>query len=122
MDYMQEVKWLWKRFREVPSGSTAEKRVKFQTIHQSLATQFPSSKFNFRVVSEIVNSAFPDSSRVSVGKSKAVHVVGIEEVMSEEPRPDDLDDLQREKALNAKLVQRIEQLEARVHHLEAHIS
>ena len=94
MDYKQEVTWLRKRFQEVPSGSPAEKRVKFQTIHQSLATQFPS---NSRAVSEIVNSAFPGSTRISVGRSKAVHVVGIEEVMSEEP--DDLDDLQREKAL-----------------------
>ena len=37
IDYMQ-VTWLRKRFREVPSGSPAEKRVKFQTIHQSLAS------------------------------------------------------------------------------------
>lgn len=102
----------------MPSGSPAEKRVKFQTIHQSLATQFPSTKFNSRVVSEIVNSAFPESTRVSVGKSKAVHVVGIEEVMSEEQQPDDL---QREKALNAKLVVRIQELEVCVQHLEARI-
>ena len=73
----------------MPSDSPAEKRVKFQTIHQSLATQFPSIKLNSRVVSEIVNSAFPESTRVSVGKSKTVHVVGIEEVMSEEQQPDE---------------------------------
>ena len=119
MDYKQEVTWLRKRFQEVPSGSPAEKRVKFQTIHQSLATQFPSTKFNSRAVSEIVNSAFPGSTRISVGRSKAVHVVGIEEVMSEEP--DDLDDLQREKALNAKLVERIQELEVCVQHLEERI-
>ena len=122
MDYTREVTWLRKRFREVPLGSPAEKRVKFQTIHQSLATQFPSTKFNSRVVLEIVNSVFPESTRVSVGKSKAVHVVGIEEVieevMSEEQQPDDL---QQEKALNAKLVVRIQELEARVQHLEARI-
>ena len=65
-----------------------------------------------------MNSAFPVSTRVSVGKSKAVHVVGIEEVMSEEQQPDDL---ARQKALNAKLVERIQELEARVQHLEARI-
>ena len=77
MDYMH-VTWIQKRFREVPSDNPAEKHVKFQTIHQSLATQFPSTKFNSKVVSDIVNSAFPKSTRVSVGKSKTVHVVGIE--------------------------------------------
>ena len=118
MDYTQEVTWLRKRFREVSSGSPAEKRIKFQTIHQSLATQFPSTKFNSRIVSEIVNSAFPVSTRVSVGKSKAVHVVGIEEVMSEEQQPNDL---ARQKALNAKLIERIQELEARVQYLEARI-
>lgn len=53
-----------------------------------------------------------------MGKSKAVHVVGIEEVMSEEQQPDDF---QRQKALNAKLVERIQELEAHVQHLEARI-
>ena len=45
-------------------------------------------------------------------------MIGIEEVMSEEQQPDDL---ARQKALNAKLVERIQELEARVQHLEAHI-
>ena len=97
MDYMQEVTWLQKRFREVPSEGPAEKHVKFQTIHQSLATRFPSTKLNSRVVSETVNSTFHESTRVSVGKSKTVYVVGTEEVMSEEQQPHDLE---REKALN----------------------
>lgn len=68
-----------------------------------------------------MNSAFPESTRVSVGKSKAVHVVGIEEAMDEEQQPDELDDLQREKAINAKLVERIQELEAHIQHLEARI-
>ena len=53
-----------------------------------------------------------------MGKSKVVHVVGIEEVMSEEQQPDDL---QRQKALNAKLVDWIQELEAHEQHLEARI-
>lgn len=94
MDYMQEVTWLQKRFQEVPSDNPAEKRVKFQIIHQSLATQFPSTKFNSKVISDTVTSAFPESSRVSVGKSKTVHVVDIEVMMSEEQQPDDLEQCQ----------------------------
>ena len=119
--HTQEVTWLRKRFRQVSSGSPSEKRVKFQTIHQSLVTQFPSSKFSSKVISDIVNSAFPESTRVSVGKSKVVHVVGIEEVMDEEQQPDEIDDLQRQKAINAQLVERIQQLEEHVQHLEARI-
>ena len=78
------------------------------TIHQSLATQLPSTKFNSRAVSEIVNSAFPGSTRISVGRIKAVHVVGIEEVISEEPSTGEL---------KAKLVE----LEVCVQHLEERI-
>ena len=121
MDYTQEVTWLRKRFQEVPPGSPPQKRVKFQTIHQSLATHFPSTKFNSRVVSEIVNTAFPESTRVSVGKSKAVHVVGIEDSVVSDHEEQQPDELQRQRALNAKLAERIQELEARVQCLEARI-
>ena len=42
MDYPQEVFWLRKRFQEVPSDSPAPKRVRFKSIHELLAVQFPS--------------------------------------------------------------------------------
>ena len=50
-----------------------------------------------------------------------MHVVGIEEVMDEEQQPDEQDDLQRQKAISAKLVERIQELEEDVQHLEARI-
>lgn len=48
MHYMQEVTWLRKQFREVPSGSPAEKRVKFQTIHQSLDNSISINEVQFK--------------------------------------------------------------------------
>ena len=73
MDYMhtQEVTWLQKRFRQVSSGSPSEKRVKFQTIHESLVTQFPSSKLGSRVISVIMNCVFPESRVIQGGKEQS---------------------------------------------------
>ena len=111
MDYPQEVSWLGKRFREVPSDSPVPMRVRFKSIHELLAAQFPTTKFSPKVVSDIVNSAFPNSTRVTVGKGIASHVVGIEEVGEEEQQCDDLD---HQKALNAKLIERTQQLEVHI--------
>ena len=69
MDQTQGVTWLKKRFREAPADGPEAKRIKFQTIHQSLATGFPSVDFNSKMVSDILNAAFPSTKRKPVGKA-----------------------------------------------------
>ena len=88
MDHPQEVSWLRKRFQEVSSDSPALKRVKFSSIHELLAAEFPSTRFSPKVVSDIVH---------------------------EEQQ---CDDLECEKPLNAKLIERIRVLEAHTQELE----
>ena len=80
MDQTQGVTWLKKRFREAPADGPEAKRIKFQAIHQSLATGFPSVDFNSKMVSDILNAAFPNTKRKPVGKAQLMHVFEIEEV------------------------------------------
>ena len=50
------------------------KRVKFQTVYQSLVQGFPSVYFNLKTVSDILNATFPHTRRKQVGKSHLMHV------------------------------------------------
>ena len=59
MDQTQGIAWLKKCFREASADGPEAKRVKFQTIHQSLAQGFPSVDFNSKTVSDTLNAAFP---------------------------------------------------------------
>ena len=93
--------------------------MKFWSIHESLAAQFPATKFSTKVVSDIVNSAFPSSTRTLVGKAKASHVVGIEEVVMNEEQQ--CNELERQKAVNAKLIEHTRVLEANIHELEKRV-
>ena len=62
----EEVKYLKKRYRESPS---AEKKVKFSDIHNELQSQFPTVSWNYRTVSETIQTAFPHSQSKAHGKA-----------------------------------------------------
>ena len=114
MDQTQGVMWLKKRFREAPADGPEAKRIKFQAIHQSLATGFPSVDFNSKMVSDILNAAFPNTKRQPVGKAQLMHVFGIEEVQGGDQGSSALqqvleleNDLRREREKNAKLLKHV---------------
>lgn len=109
--------WLRKHFQETPTDGPAANRVKFQSIHQSLAVQFPSTKFSSKVVSDIEYSAFPHITK-EIGKAHTTHVYGIEVVRAESEETQPENDLAVERALNAKLTERVQQLETRAKQLE----
>ena len=112
--------WLRKRFQETPAEGPEAKRVKFQTVHQSLATGFPTVDFNSKMVSDVLKAAFPHTTRKPVGKAQLLHVYGIEETQDEVAReiPQQLPslqaDLMKERGTNTKLLERVQQLESQL--------
>ena len=106
-----------RRYRESPS---AEKKVKFSDIEDDLTSQFPSTSWNSRIVSETVRAAFPLSESKQHGKSHHRYIHGIEISVSD---PTDLtatitflkESLEMEKMKN-------EQLQLPGKHLEQHIT
>ena len=118
MDQTQGIAWLKKRFREAAADGPEAKRVKFQAVHQSLAQGFPSVDFNSKIVSDILNAAFPHTRRKQVGKSHLMHVFGLEEIQEGQQSSDILqrisileNELFREREKNAKLLERVHELE-----------
>ena len=121
MDHEQGITWLKKRFREAPADGPEAKRVKFQAIHQSLASGFPCVDFNSKTVSDILSSAFPHITRKKVGKAQLTHIYGIEEIQEDEQNSDFLqricsleNDLTMERERNAKLLERVHELESQL--------
>ena len=54
-----------KTLQETPAEGPEAKRVKFQTVHQSLATGFPTVDFNSKMVSDVLKAAFPHSVKLT---------------------------------------------------------
>ena len=111
---------LRKRFQETPTEGPEAKRVKFQTVHQSLATGFPTVDFNSKMVSDALKAAFPHTTRKPAGKAQLLHVYGIEEIQDEVTSeiPQHFANLQailtKERETNAKLQERVRQLESQL--------
>ena len=127
----EESKWLKKRYREAPQEGAGAKRVKFQSIHEEISSSFPQKAFSYQMVSAAVKEAFPLSTSKKCGKTRAVHVFGIEP-MSEQEQPLDIDTASQksegtpsssssESVISADsraLLERIKQLEEEVSRLQ----
>ena len=122
MDSSQE-EWLRKRYTETPSEGPQAKRVKFEDVYNDITSAFPSTKFNHRMVSDVVKSGFPHSTSRQVGKARKSHIFGIEpKELQPGPHSDSTSQqLEQEIKLNSQLRQHVKALEERVHGLEQHL-
>ena len=104
----EEVEYLKKRYRECPTG---EKKIKFSDIEDDLVSQFPSTSWNSRSVSQVVRTAFPSSESKKHGKSRHVYVHGIDLNARDPMESSDVSSLQQSLSFERK---RIEELESRL--------
>ena len=61
-------KWLREQYRSTPSEGPEAKRMKFSDIYSDLSSQFTSTNFNPKMVSQEIKGAFPDTYSKAVGK------------------------------------------------------
>ena len=113
MDSSKE-EWLRKRYTDAPSEGPQAKRVKFEDLYNDISSAFVKTKFNSKMVSDVIKSVFPLSISRPAGKSRKSHIFGIE------PReqPVDLPNPSPLQHENSQLRQQVKALEERVHGLE----
>ena len=123
-----EFRWLKRHYEEGSTGGPTAKRVKFQTLHEQMSSQFPSKRFNSQMVSAYIKEAFPMSVSKRCGQSKATHIFGIQlrsnpgastpalPISSDSSLSSDISTIEE----NRLLKERVKQLEERIHELEKH--
>ena len=117
-----QVEWLRKRYTETPSEGPQAKRVKFEDVYNDITSAFPNTKFNHKMVSDVVKSVFPCSTSRQVGKARNSHIFGIEPKEQPGPHSDSTSQqLEQEIKLNSQLRQQVKALEERVCGLEQHL-
>lgn len=105
---------LEERYRECPTG---EKRIKFSDIEDDLVSQFPSTSWNSRSVSQAVRTAFPSSENKKHGKSRHVYVHGIDLNARDPMESSDVSSLQQSLSFERK---RVEELESQLKQMAEH--
>ena len=83
--------------------------MRFSDLQHELSTHFTSTAFNSRMVSQEIKTAFPNTFSKAVGSAQTKHIFGIECVASAS-LPSTSETPERE----AQLIQKVQQLEARV--------
>ncbi len=128
-------KWLRKRCRSAPSDGPTAKKVKFENIHEDLASRFPTKTFRDpKVVSDAIKEVFPQTYSKAAGKSRTKDILGLEVALAQGPStsqetgvtrenmtPHDADvrdQLARERKEKMALLERVKHLEGRVQQLE----
>ena len=87
--------------------------MRFSDLQHELSTHFTSTAFNSGMVLQEIKTAFPITFSKAVGSARTKHIIGIECVASAS-LPSTLETPERE----AQLIQKVQQLEARVRELE----
>lgn len=85
------VQWLKRRYSDAPP----QKKVKFSQIHEELACQFPSTKFNSLTVSKMIRKAFPNAESRPFGRGHQRYFFGLQEL--EQAHCSSTDDLSKEE-------------------------
>ena len=106
-------KWLRKRYCSASSEGPQAKKMRFSDLQHELSTHFTSTAFNSRMVSQEIKTAFANTFSKAVGSARTKHIFGIECVASAS-LPSTSETPERE----AQLIQKVQQLEARVRELE----
>ena len=120
----EKVVWLKRRYHEAPSDGPNEKKVKFSKITDELHQQFPERKLASQDVSALVKEAFPSSDSRRATRERVKHVFGIE-MCPTAADPSSTSDttalsasLQKERAKNLELTEKVHAMEARLLQLE----
>ena len=139
MEQSKEVTWLRQVLQPEDEEGPKPKRVKVSDIHDSLEAQFSPSTYSHRVVSSLLNEAFPQAYTKPAGKTRVMHLHGIDwkqppsryyshdvqtstslvaEVGQHDTRVKDAQASTSFAAENLELKLKVQQLEARVTELE----
>ena len=114
--------YLKELYKETRADEPETKRVKFSDIQDGLNLRFPTALLSPHISSMLVQEAFPNSDRKSLGKDRQTYIVGIEpslsvSAMSRAPvqGATPAEDLQEENNL---LSRKVNELEAKIRTLE----
>ena len=99
--------------KAVPLEGPNAKKVKFDQISTELVSNFPSTNFYPRAVSDLIKLAFPNSYSKPSGHLRTAHMFGVEPIPAHDSSPE-----AHLRAENELLHKKIKELNEHIEHLE----